>query len=75
VLTMRGSRDEPDNPSEDRYRRQERPQGTWQRSLTVPDRVDHEKLTAEFNNGILKIHLPKSGEAKRRQIPVTEGPH
>lgn len=70
VLTMKGHSAEPDGASEERYRRQERPRGVWQRSISVPDRVNVDGLSAEFTNGILKIHLPKAEESKPRQIPV-----
>ena len=64
---------DPDGISEDRFRRQERFLGSWQRALSIPERVHEDQLTAEFNNGILKIHLPKADELKPRQIPVAEG--
>ncbi|HID21015.1 MAG TPA: Hsp20/alpha crystallin family protein [Planctomycetaceae bacterium] len=73
VLTLKGKRNELKAIPEDRFRRQERPQGAWQRSLTLPDRVDEEGLTAEFTNGVLKVHLPKAPEARARHIPVMEG--
>lgn len=73
VLSLKGRSTEPEGTSEERFRRQERPRGTWQRSISVPDRVDAEKLSAEFTDGILKIHLPKAEETKPRQIPVAFG--
>ena len=51
----------------------ERPRGVWQRSISIPDRVNVERLAAEFVNGILKIHLPKAEETKPRQIPIAVG--
>ena len=73
ILTMKGERLEPDGVADDRFRRHERFRGTWQRSVSLPKRVQEEKLTAAFNNGILKIHLPKIPEEVPRQIPVIEG--
>lgn len=73
VLTIQGHRDNPEGVSDERFRRRERFQGGWQRSLSIPDRVREEGLSAEFTNGILKIHLPKAEELKPRQIPVVEG--
>ena len=73
VLTLKGRRNTENGASEDRYRRQERPHGSWQRSLTLPDRVDQNGLSAEFSNGVLKVHLPKAVEVEPRHIPVTEG--
>lgn len=73
VLTIRGKRTRPEGIAEDRYRRQERFHGEWQRSVTLPERVQEEKLSAEFTNGVLRIHLPKAPQAQPRQIRVSEG--
>ncbi len=45
----------------------------FQRTYTVPAGVDGEKVTAELNNGVVAIHLPKSEAIKPRQITVTAG--
>lgn len=73
ILTIKGSRTDLDGVPEDRFRRHERFYGTWQRSLSIPDRVREDKLTADFTNGILKIHLPKADELRPRRIAVVEG--
>lgn len=73
VLTLKGKRIDPEGIAEERFRRHERFRGSWQRSLTIPERVQEDELTAEFNNGILKIHLPKAEGIRPRQIPVLEG--
>ena len=73
ILTMKGSRKFPEEVPEHSFRRQERFQGEWQRSFSIPDRVNEDALSADFNDGILKIHLPKAEEVKTIQIPVTEG--
>lgn len=72
VLSLKGRSSDIEG-AEERFRRQERPRGVWQRSISIPDRVNVEQLTAEFVNGILKIHLPKAEETKPRQIPVAIG--
>lgn len=73
VLSMTGRHAHPDGTAEESFRRQERPRGVWQRSISLPDRVKSENLSAEFVNGILKIHLPKAEQVKPRQIPVACG--
>lgn len=73
ILTLKGDRKDPDGVPEDRFRRRERFTGPWQRSVTLPDRVQEEGLSADFSNGILLVHLPKATELKPRQIPVGEG--
>lgn len=73
VLTLRGKRTGATGVPDDRYRRQERLRGEWQRSLTLPERIQEDKLSAELTNGILKIRLPKAAATIPRQIPVTDG--
>jgi HSP20 family protein len=40
------------------------------RSFTLPDDADASKIKADFKNGVLKVHLPKSEHAKPKQIEV-----
>lgn len=72
VLTMRGSRSGTEGVPDDRYRRQERPRGPWQRSLSLPERIQEDGMTAEFTNGMLTIHLPKAPSTQPRQIPISD---
>ncbi len=73
LLTLKGKRVDPDCVPEERYRRQERFRGTWQRSVSVPERVNSDGLTAEIVDGILRVHLPKGKQEQPRRILVTEG--
>ena len=73
VLTLRGGRKLDEGAEENRYRRQERPHGSWQRSLSLPERVAEDGLKADLTNGILRIILPKAQAEIPRQIPVTGG--
>lgn len=52
------------------YHRRELECGSFNRSVTLPCRVDIEKIQAKAANGILLITLPKAEEAKPRQIKV-----
>ncbi len=72
VLTLRGKRQGTEGIPDDRYRRQERPRGPWQRSLNLPERIQEDLLSAEFTNGVLKIHLPKAPSTQPRQIPISD---
>ena len=69
VLTLKGER-KSSAVSPDAFRRQERFQGAWQRSLPLPDRIESEKLSASLNDGVLTITLPKATQTQLRQIPV-----
>ena len=48
----------------------ERRYGKFERSFTLPDTVQADKIAAEYTNGILKITLPKSEKAKPKEITV-----
>src|SRR3984893_7223154 len=53
-----------------KYHRVERAYGRFVRSFIVPDVVDADKVSAEFKDGVLKVHLPKSEKTKPKQIEV-----
>ena len=72
ILTLKGVRSGAENVPEDAYRRQERFHDKWERSISIPNRVDEEKMLAEFNDGVLKIQLPKLADTTPRQIQVIE---
>lgn len=73
VLTLRGERNFEKKTDEDNYHRVERAYGSFTRSFTLPQTVTAEGSTAEFNNGILHVSLPKREETKARKIEVTGG--
>lgn len=73
VLTMRGNRPKTGDVSEERFRRSERPAGSWERIISLPDRVDDERIRAELTHGLLRLHLPKLPATAPRQIRVGSG--
>lgn len=50
--------------TKDNVRYQERREGLFSRSLSVPDNIDRDKIQAKFENGVLMIDMPKNAEAK-----------
>jgi HSP20 family protein len=52
------------------YHRIERSYGEFVRSFAVPTSVDTEKVSADYNNGVLTVTLPKKEAAKPRQVKV-----
>lgn len=70
VLTISGERKLTDGSKQLKPLRQERPQGTFQRSFSLPANFDLSKVNAHYAQGILKVTVPKKAEAKPRQIPV-----
>ena len=71
-LTLRGERKLPDGVSESQFRRRERIGGRWERTVSLPDRVDEEAIEAEFRNGMLVLQLPKLQPSVSRQIAVVD---
>ena len=54
----------------DAYHLVERRYGRFERSFTLPRAVDAEKVKAQFDDGVLKIDLPKTAQAKPKQIAI-----
>ena len=44
--------------------------GDFYREIRLGDSIDHEKISAGYENGILTLHLPKVGAAKPRKIDI-----
>jgi len=45
----------------------------FRRVFSVPQGIDQTKVDAELNDGVLKLHLPKSESVKPRRIEVRQG--
>lgn len=73
TLTLSGSRKFEAEKNKAGYHRIERAYGSFQRAFTLPDSVDAEKVSAQFENGVLKVTLPKKEVAKPRAIKVQVG--
>jgi HSP20 family protein len=73
VLTVSGERKFEKEEKEENYRRVERQYGSFTRSFTLPNTVDAESISANYEKGILKIKLAKKAEAKPKQIKVNVG--
>jgi len=70
TLTISGERKRESSNGE-KAERTERYIGTFRRSITLPARVDANKVTATYRDGILTVTLPKAEEAKPKQIQVS----
>ncbi len=70
VLTIQGERKQEKEEKGRKYHRIERSYGTFMRSFTLPDSVDDSKVSAEFRDGLLSLHVPKSEKAKPKAIEV-----
>src|SRR5438046_8688851 len=70
TLTISGERKRESRGGE-KAERTERYVGTFRRSIALPTRVDASKVSATYEDGILKVTLPKAEEAKQKQIQVS----
>lgn len=70
VLTIKGEKKQEREEKEGDYHFTERSFGTFTRAIQLPAEVQSEKIEASYKNGVLKIILPKSEEAKRKQIKI-----
>jgi len=73
TLTLHGERKFEKEEKEENFRRVESSYGSFTRTFTLPQTVDAEKVTANYDKGVLKITLPKKAEAKPKQIKVNVG--
>jgi HSP20 family protein len=73
LLTVHGERKFEKEEKEENYRRVERQYGSFTRSFNLPNTVDAENISADYDRGVLKVQLAKKAEAKPKQIKVNVG--
>jgi len=73
VLTVSGERKAEHKESKDSFQRIERAFGSFSRSLTLPDGVDPEAVSASFDRGVLEVQIPKPEQRKPRKISIGVG--
>ncbi|MBT1248200.1 MULTISPECIES: Hsp20/alpha crystallin family protein [unclassified Thermosipho (in: thermotogales)] len=70
VLIIKGERKFNREDKNKNYRVIERVEGQFERAFVLPDYVDVEKISAKFNDGVLKIELPKKVEKEKKIIDI-----
>lgn len=70
VLTLKGERRFQETVDEGRFYRLERSYGHFQRSVTLPQGVKSDEISADFDNGVLTVRVPKADEVKPRKIAI-----
>jgi len=70
ILTIRGEKKQEREDKEENYHLIERSYGRFSRSIQLPRDIQSENIRAVYKNGILKITLPKSQEAKKKEIKI-----
>jgi HSP20 family protein len=74
VLTIKGEKKSEREEKKKDYHLTERSYGSFQRSFQLPENANQDKISADFENGVLKIALPKAAGAKagERKISITK---
>jgi HSP20 family protein len=70
TVTLSGERKLPDESEKASYHRREREAGSFSRVISLPTRLDVDKVKAHAEDGVLTVVLPKAESAKPRQIAV-----
>jgi HSP20 family protein len=65
-ITIKGEKKEEKEEKKKDYYLSERSYGSFQRSFTLPADVDHDKIAAQMNKGVLTVTMPKSPEAQKK---------
>ena len=73
ILTIRGERKFEKQVNDGNYLRIERAYGSFARSFSLANTVNSEAIRADYQNGVLTLHIPKREEAKPKQIKVNVG--
>jgi HSP20 family protein len=70
-VSIRGTRTVKPAETGASYHRRERDSGQFRRTLTLPQAVDADKITATYKDGVLEVVLPRSPDVKPRRIQVS----
>lgn len=70
TLTLRGEIKEDEEYKNANYHIKEMRLGSFSRTMTLPVKVDADKAKAEFENGVLRLTMPKAEEVKPKTITV-----
>lgn len=70
ILTISGEKKEEKNEKDAKFLRTEITYGSFSRSFHIPVGVEHDKIKAEFKDGILNIIIPKSEKEKTHKIEL-----
>jgi HSP20 family protein len=73
TLTIAGERKAEHESRERGWYRVERSFGRFSRSLTLPEGVNAEGVTASFDKGVLEVRIPKPEERKPRRVQIQPG--
>ena len=69
-LIIKGEKKQEEEVKKKGYYYSERSYGSFMRSIDLPNEVKSEKATANFKDGVLEVRLPKTEEAKRKEVKI-----
>jgi HSP20 family protein len=69
-LIISGERKQEKEDKDSKYHRIERTYGKYFRSFTLPQTIQADKINAEFKDGQLTVTVPKSEEAKPKELEI-----
>lgn len=69
-VVLSGEKKKEEKVEEKDYYRYERSYGSFHRTLPLPTEVQSDKAKAQFKDGVLKITIPKTPEAKKKEVKV-----
>jgi HSP20 family protein len=70
MVCIQGERKQEKEEKGKKFHRIERAYGRFERRLAFPSEVDVQKVAAEFKEGVLIVHLPKTASAKPKAVEV-----
>jgi HSP20 family protein len=70
VLTIKGEKSDERKEEKKGARILERSYGSFERSFTLPEDAEPEKIEAKYENGVLKLVIPKRPESKSKKVKV-----
>ena len=70
ILCVSGERKSVRKDEKRKFHRIERSFGNFRRSFTLPEDTDSTKVTADFRDGVLKVHLPTTAIARSKATQV-----
>jgi HSP20 family protein len=73
VLTISGERKSAHKEAKEGYYRVERAYGSFSRTLTLPEGVDADSISASFDRGVLEVRVPKPEQRKPRKVEISVG--
>ena len=69
-VTLSGERSAPETSDDQHVLRRERRYGSFRRVVNFPVAIEHEQVSADYTNGILKLHVPKAAEVRNQVVKV-----